>query len=318
MDQLHTKSQLTFAIPFYKGVDYLERTVKSVLAQESADWKLVVCDDSPDASAEAFLHSIRDHRIQYVRNPRTLGMAANWNRCLDEADTELVTILHADDELLPNYAGLMVASASAHPTAAALFCRARVIGPDGTPVFSFQDRIKDYLVRWGDRPLRVAGPDGIASLLRGNYIMCPTVCYRKPIIGDRRFEGCWKFVIDLDFFTRLLARGEELIGIPEYGYAYRRHPDNATAEYTENLLRFEEEVSLYNRLAAEGKVRRWNEVVRVAQQKRMIRLHLIYRILIDVAHGRFAVAETKFDFLRRLTRVSPTTGTLAQVPQCVT
>ena len=291
---------ITFAVPFYKGKDYLARAIRSVFAQDAPEWQLVVCDDSPGGAAEEVVRAFADPRIGYVRNEQNLGMAGNWNRGLDVATTELVTLLHADDELLPNYARLITRAAAEHPRAAGVFCRARVIGPDGRPVFSLPDRVKDVLVRWGSDPVRVAGPAGVASLLRGNFIMCPTVCYRRPVLGERRFSARWKFVLDLAFFTRLLSEGEELIGVPEFGYAYRRHPENATAAYTESLLRFEEEAVLYNELAATARSRRWAEVFRVARQKRIIRLHLGFRILADVLRGRAGAASDKFAFLRRL------------------
>lgn len=291
---------LTIAIPFYRGREYLDRAVRSVFAQTMPDWRLIVCDDSADGEADVVVRTYTDDRVEYVRNPRNLGMAGNWNRCLDAAETDLVTLLHADDELLPDYARMVSTGAAAHPAAAGVFCRATVIGPDGTPVFSLPDRVKDCLVRWGSDGIRVAGQAGIASLLRGNYIMCPTVCYRKSLIGARRFQGRWKFVLDLDYFTSLLIAGEHLVGVPEYGYAYRRHSANATAAYTDNLLRFEEEAALYDELAEKGRVRGWRDVTRVARQKRIIRLHLAYRILADLLRGRVRVAADTIDFLCRL------------------
>lgn len=299
---------ITFAIPYYTGPEYLARAVRSVFEQDTPGWRLVVCDDGPDGSGERVLSAFSDPRVRYVRNPRTLGMAANWNRGLDLADTDLVTLLHADDELLPGYAGLMARSAAAHPDAAALFCQARVIGPDGRPAFSFPDWVKGFIAPPSGGPTRVAGPTGIAGLLRGNYVMCPTVCYRKSRIGGRRFEGRWRFVLDLDFFTRLLRDGGEMVGLTEVGYAYRRHPGNATTAYTENLLRFEEEAALYDELAADAAARGWDRVERVGRRKRIIRLHLGYRILSDVLRGRVRAATAKLNFLRRLGRRPLTPG----------
>lgn len=90
--------------------------------------------------------------------------------------------------------------------------------------------------------------------------------------------------------------------MPEYGYAYRRHQDNATTAYTESLLRFEEEAALYDELAAVGRARGWGVVSRVGRQKRIIRLHLGFRILSDLLRGRVRSASDAFAFLRRLNR----------------
>src|SRR4051812_10332837 len=101
---------LTIAIPFYKGHDYLRRAIESVLRQSSPDWRLVVCDDGPEPGTAELVAGFDDPRIRYEQNARNLGMAGNWNRCLDLATTDLVNLLHNDDELLPNYVAEMLAA----------------------------------------------------------------------------------------------------------------------------------------------------------------------------------------------------------------
>src|SRR5262245_61189654 len=122
------EAAITFAIPFYTGGEYLRCAVESVLRQTRPDWELLVCDDAgPEPGTEALLRSFADARVRYVRNEANLGMIGNWNQCLDLARTDLVTLLHADDALLPGYADLMVKAAAGHPRAAAFFCAARII-----------------------------------------------------------------------------------------------------------------------------------------------------------------------------------------------
>jgi glycosyltransferase involved in cell wall biosynthesis len=295
---------ITFAVPYYRGLDYFARAVASVARQTSPDWRLLVCDDSPEGEAGAAL-ALRDDRVRYVRNERTLGMAGNWNRCLDLADTDLVTLLHADDELLPDYTRVVRAGAVRYPACAALFCAARVIGPDGGPVFSFADWVKRVLAPAGGAPRRLRGPRALARLLRVNSIMCPTVCYRRSVIGARRFDARWKCALDLAFFARLLTEGAELVGLPTVAYAYRRHADNATAGYTESLLKFAEEAALYDELAAEAEARGWPEVARVGRSKRMVRLHLLFRIATDATRGRLSAAWAKAQLLARLSAPTP-------------
>ncbi len=302
-----TPGAITFAIPFFRGLDYLKRAVASVVHQTSPDWRLLVCDDGPDGEGAAALdqHGIReDGRVRYVHNGRTLGMAGNWNRCLDLADTDLVTLLHADDELLPDYAQVFSAAAARYPTCAALFCGARVVGPDSRPVFSLADWVKRALAPAGGAPRRLRGPRALAQLLRVNSIMCPTVCYRRSVLGPRRFDARWRCALDLAFFSRLLTEGDELVGLPAVAYAYRRHPDNATAGYTETLLKFTEEAALYDELAADADARGWPAVARVGRAKVMVRLHLGFRIARDLSRGRFGAAGAKARLLAHLTTLA--------------
>src|SRR5262245_39649307 len=133
---------LTFAIPFYSGIRFLPDALKSVLAQRDPNWRALVCDDGEVPGVEDLVRSFGDPRIRYYKNEANLGMARNWNRCIDLAETDLVTLLHEDDLLLPGYCGIMRRAAAEHPDATAFYCQAHIIGADGEPAFSFPDFIK--------------------------------------------------------------------------------------------------------------------------------------------------------------------------------
>src|SRR5262249_24120636 len=126
------RATLTFAIPFYKNTDFLRRAIDSVRAQTVDGWRVLVCDDAgPDPGAVDVVRGYDDERITYTRNAENLGLAGNWNRCLELAPSDLVTLLHADDELLPGYAAAVAQAHREHPDAVAVYPRAKVIGADG-------------------------------------------------------------------------------------------------------------------------------------------------------------------------------------------
>ncbi|HEV3344895.1 MAG TPA: glycosyltransferase family A protein, partial [Pirellulales bacterium] len=204
---------ITLAIPYYSNLEYLRKAIESVLRQTDDSWKLLVSDDGEHgAEAERLVLGFHDGRMAYHGNQRRLGMAGNWNRCLDLADTDLVTLLHADDELLPDYTATMCKEAERRPEACALFCGAEVIGEGGERRFSLPELVKKALRPGRGRRIELAGREGVKALLRGNFIMCPTLCYRQRLLGERRFSDRWQMVQDLDFTTRLLLEGETLVG----------------------------------------------------------------------------------------------------------
>jgi glycosyltransferase involved in cell wall biosynthesis len=275
------------AIPFYRNVDFLRDAIQSVVLQSSPDWRLRVFDDSgglePEADVRDLIASFADDRIRYHRNPRTLGMVANWNRCLEDADTELVTLLHGDDRLLPGYVGLMARLGAAHPHAVALFCRAAIIGASGRPAFSLADQVKRFFAPRAPGGLVLRGERAATALMRGNFIMCPTLAFRRSVLGARRFDPAWEQVQDLELSVRLLMEGETLVGSSELAYAYRRHEESATSLQSRNRLRFDEEFRLFDQVAARAEALGWTETARVARRKRIVKLHLGYRVLRDVA-----------------------------------
>jgi glycosyltransferase involved in cell wall biosynthesis len=294
---LSSLEPLTIAIPFYKGQAYLRLAIQSVLAQTSPHWQLIVCDDGPESGTAELVGSFGDSRIRYLRNERNLGMAGNWNRCLEAAETDLANLLHNDDELLPNYVEEMTRAASQFPDAAAFFCQAKVIDAGGKESFSFVDYIKRFLRPKSKGPLVLQGKSAVEALMHGDFIMCPTVCYRRSRLPVERFRADWRMVLDLDFFTRILLDGGTMVGIPTVAYAYRRHAENATSQYTESLLRFDEESRIHDEVAALARSRGWHDVSRVAAAKRIIKLHLLFRIGQDVLRLRLGPAWRKWRFL---------------------
>ncbi len=292
---------VTFAIPFYAGIPFLARALRSILAQADPGWEALVCDDGPEIGVESVVRSFGDNRIRYFRNPQNLGMGGNFNRCLDLAGTDLVTLLHNDDELMPCYVGTLRAAAARHPAAAALFCRAEIIDLDSEPVFSIPDFVKDSLINPAPREeQQLAGEPGVHALLKGNFIVAPTLCFRKSVLGTRRFQEQYKFVLDWDLTTRLLLDDDTLVGLPERCYRYRRHDEAATSKYTRTQLRFREESEFYDRMLAEAQQRGWERCARLARRRSMMKLNVAYRALKSCALFELDDARRAFKLLREL------------------
>jgi len=265
---------LTFAVPYHRSPGHLAGALASVRAQDEGGWSLVVCDDSEAGEGAAVVAALGDPRARVVRTRPGAGIAANWNACLEAARTELVTLLHEDDELLPGYARLMRGAAARDPGATAFFCRARVIDGAGRVRFSFPEWVKDRLAPSTARAFALEGEAGLARLARGNFIMCPTLCYRRSALGARRFRADLRMALDLELTAGLLLAGQRLVGLPEIEYAYRRHGQSATAGLTRGLARFDEELRVYEEIAAAAASRGWPRAARIAAGKPMVRLQL--------------------------------------------
>jgi glycosyltransferase involved in cell wall biosynthesis len=290
---------ITFAIPFYSGIAYLARALDSIVAQRDDAWQALVIDDGAEPGVADLVRGY-GARIAYVKNPHNLGMGANFNRCLELATTELVTVFHADDELMPAYTETMRAAAARHPAAAAVFCRAQIIGPDHQPRFSLADLVKDYIHPSPRAELELAGEPGVRALLKANFIVAPTLCFRKPVLGARRFPPQYKFVLDWELTTQLLLDGDTLIGLPDRAYRYRRHDEAATSKYTRTHLRFREESEFYDRMLEVTRRRGWDACAALARQRRMVKLNVTYQALRNVAAFQLGEARRNLGLLREL------------------
>ena len=96
---------ITIVLPVYGRSELLEPALSSVLGQTSPNWHLLIADDGSDSVTQSFLErwveDRADPRVRWVRRPQNLGLFANLNKAIEEADTEWVLLLCSDDLLLP-------------------------------------------------------------------------------------------------------------------------------------------------------------------------------------------------------------------------
>jgi glycosyltransferase involved in cell wall biosynthesis len=299
-------TDLTIAIPFFAHAGYLRAALDSVVAQTSSSWTAIVVDDAgPEPAARDVVGSYDDRRISYVRNERNLGLAGNWNRCLQLAPSELVCLFHADDALAPDYVALVVEAHQRHPDAAAVYTRASVIGPTGRPIFSVPDVVKGVSYRMprnGDAILE--GEDALIGILRGQHIFCPSLSFKKRALGPEPFAEQWRQVLDLDLLARLLFDGHQIVGLRREAYRYRRHASNETARLTHSLERFEEEFSIYSQIGARAAATGWPRAAAVARRHRIIRAHLWYRAALSMLSRDRSTARACVGLLRDFRRRS--------------
>lgn len=295
-----------FSIPFFKNTIFLEDTLRSLLAQSSANWKAAVLDDSIDAEesgkAKALVEKLADPRIQYLKNPANIGMAKNWNQGLElgKKNPEVVatTILHADDRLLPEYVSSMTKAIKENPNTSAFFCKAAVIDESGRRTFSFTDYYKDFLLPpKADGIITLSGVEGVRALIPGNFIFCPTLCYRNSKIS-RLFDPQLKMVTDFEFTLDLLLQGHELKGLYSSTlFEYRRHGANTTNLMNQNLLRFKEEKELYLGLATRLEQLGFPQLATQARKLKIIKKNLLFQTLNSLLRFRFELMVRYIRFL---------------------
>ena len=183
---------VSVVIPAYNRAATLPRAVASVLAQDFADWELIVVDDgSADGSAEAAL-ACGDRRLRVIRHPVNRGAPAARNTGIRNAAGRLVAFLDSDDEWLPGKLGPQVAALDHGPARLGALCTGYVL----------------HRVAAGSRLERIPAADGtwLASLLDG----C-TVSPGSTLLARRAcFDTAGLFAEDLprfedwDWLLRLL------------------------------------------------------------------------------------------------------------------
>lgn len=284
--------RISFAIPYYDNRRYLAEAIDSVRAQTVEDWHLMVVDDCGPEPAEDLVAAIGDARITYVRNQTNLGLSGNWNECVRRATGPWVTLVHGDDRLLPTYAERVLADAEERPDLAALFTDVVTIGSDGEPTTTAADFAKRFFPRpKTDHDLH--GDAATAVLLAGNYILCPTLCLNRELVGPAPFETRWRFVPDWAFTVGLLLEDQTLRSIRTPLMEYRRHASSQTSLQTVDASRFVEEIAFLEEMSARARGRGWSASERAARRRISVRGHILQKLLADLVHRRGRAARTK-------------------------
>lgn len=111
----------TIVLPVYGRSELLAPALASVIALENPDWQLLIADDGSDLTTQKLLkHWIAqqsDPRIRWVRRSHNLGLFANLNQAIREAETDWVLLLCSDDLLLPTALTTLKQLRNSWPTA---------------------------------------------------------------------------------------------------------------------------------------------------------------------------------------------------------
>lgn len=273
---------INFVIPYFKEEAYLLKALESIIAQHNPNWYVVVVDDQPEDNdfCKKVVEKLNNPRISYLRKLNHTDISDSWNQCVSLIENGLLTILHADDELKPNYTDLVLNAHERYPFAKALFTGSETIDARGKKVFSLIDCSKGILAGFNNSNsfLSLNGEHGLCKLLKGNFITCSSVCYRVD-----RFEKFYFYnyhqVLDHELITRFLLDGEEIIGIPPKAFRYRRHAKNFSVKNNRALIRFREESMLYESIAERAEKLNWHKAARIARLKLPVIGFLLYSIL---------------------------------------
>jgi glycosyltransferase involved in cell wall biosynthesis len=90
---------VSFCISTYKRPEFLSTQIALLLKQIEPNFEIVISDNDPDQSAGAVARSFPDKRIRYFPNEENMGMIRSFNKSIDRATTEYITMVTDDDPI---------------------------------------------------------------------------------------------------------------------------------------------------------------------------------------------------------------------------
>ena len=276
-------------LPHYGRLDLVQATIRSVLAQDDPNWRLTILDDTGESADDALAEwcaGLGDERVRYRLNPRNLGINRNFQQCVDRVEHELAVIIGNDDLMLADYVGTVRRAHAAHPEVAIIQPGVEVVDADGAPARSLVDLGKRwvYAPRVTDHTV-LSGQELAVSLLRGNWLYFPSICWRSEPLRRTGFREGVEVVQDLALVLDLVLDGESLLVEPTTCFRYRRHDASVSSAHAADGRRFSEERAFFLETADRMAVRGWPRAARAARRHLSSRINALTRLPAAARHG---------------------------------
>lgn len=269
-------------LPYYGDVDYLKAAVRSVLAQDYPDWRLVVLDDAfPDDEPARWFAALDDPRVIYIRNPANLGASGNYRKALALAEAPLLVMMGADDVMLPSYLRAVATAMAGHPEVSVIQPGVVVIDRDGVPTRTLTDLVKQVTSPRPRPELTISGQDMAARLLHAGWHYFPSLAWRTEQIQRFGFRPGYDVVQDLALLLDIAAHGGSMLVTKERVFQYRRHSGSDSSVRAVDGRRFAEEKRFFREEAARFRELGWTKAALAADLHWTSRLHALL-VLIQI------------------------------------
>ncbi len=225
---------LSIGLPVYNGAAYLREALQSILSQSFRDFELIVSDNASTDETRAICTEFAgtDTRVRYIRQPRNLGAAPNYNLLVDHARGRYFKWAAHDDNLHPRFLEACIAALDANQDAVLAYPLTDVIDGQGAIIGPFDDNLELD----GNTPKA-----RLTEYLKRNFMRKRGLC--NPIFGVIRTEDLSKTRLIQDFLASdlILLAHLALLGkfalVPETLFDRRVHPGISTAAHASHASR---------------------------------------------------------------------------------
>lgn len=215
--------KVSVIMPAYNAERFIEKAIRSVIAQTYENWELLVIDDcSSDGTLEiAKKLAKEDERIKVLKNEQNMGVARTRNRGLDMCGGDYIALLDSDDIWLPEKTEQQLKKMQEKE---AVFSYSSY-----SIIDAFGEKTKaDYIV-----PEKI----DFEGLLKENIFCCSSMLFSAAVVENIRFNHEF-YHEDYIFGLQILEKGYKAVGCEEVLLNWR---------YIENSRSFNKIKSAKNR-----------------------------------------------------------------------
>ncbi len=239
------RETVTVCLPVFNCAQYIRAAVESVLAQDYPDWTLLISDNASTDGTWEILNALSHPRIKLHRQPQNLGVVANWNYLLEQAATEFVCFLGADDYFYPDHLRRKVDLLRKFPEVPFAHGPVDFVDEVGKPLKRLEGASESGItpLKRGVNEREAAADAGAARagaiggsgfepakgslrrLLQINHINITSVMFRRQALVESglRFDSRLRFFIDWQLYVELMLRYPGAAWDNQATAAYRVH-----------------------------------------------------------------------------------------------
>ncbi|MFC8452907.1 glycosyltransferase family 2 protein [Kitasatospora sp. NPDC057223] len=267
---------LDIMLPYYGNVALMQAAVNSILAQSDPNWRLTVVDDGKEPDVPGWFAGLGDERVSYQRNEKNLGVTGNYRKCLGLVREEHFVMMGTDDIMLPEYVATVRAALAERPGTGMIQPGVQVIDGEGALSDGLVDQAKRRLYAPKVQgTLLMSGEELATSLLRGNWLFFPSICWRTEAVRTAGFRDNLEVTQDLALVIDLLVAGEQMLIADAVCFQYRRHAVSISSQQAFTGARFAEAnrffMDVADRLDAHG----WPQAAKASRRHVSSRLHAL-------------------------------------------
>lgn len=211
---------VSIGIPVFNGENFLEATLDSLLSQTFGDFEIVISDNASTDRTEDLVRDVAagDTRIRYVRQPRNLGAAPNYNTVFQLSRAPLFKWAAHDDVCEPEFVQRCVDALRKDEEAVGAFPLSRTIGVAGEPIRLSPSHSGLTHARANAR---------LESVLAKRDTFPVFGVYRREAV--ERTSGHGGYTGSDRILLAELALAGRLIEVPERLFRFRIHPEQSIA-----------------------------------------------------------------------------------------
>lgn len=204
---------ITYVMAAHDAESFIAASIESLIDQQGPPSRIIVVDDASQDGTRSIAERFKPHVDLLLNEGIPLGPAGARNLALERVTSDWVAVQDADDVASVGRSEAYRVAIAANPDRALWYGDVDFIDAQGKQTVNAQGSLT-----YGTREF------DLLSLLKGNFIAHPSVCFRRMFKGRAiRYRSDLLAMEDWDLYLRLAFMGASFGAIKTTLSSYRLH-----------------------------------------------------------------------------------------------